>query len=315
MTPNMKQDFSQLKRAIIEENFPLSQLTTYRIGGPADLLLKIDRKDELVESINICREKGYPFIVLGGGSNILVNDRGVRGVVILDRYSRYEFSGRKVTTGSGVLLKNVAFEAVRKGLSGIEFGCCIYGTIGGAVYGNAGAYGKNIGETLREAEVLTADGRIEKVGPDFFEFEYRSSALKRNGAILLECTLELEHDDPVKLLEFVQYDMDRRLERHPTKEGSAGSYFKNLPPPGPGERRIPTGQVLDELGAKGMRVGNAYVYSGHANYLVNPGNATARDILQLADNLKKLVREKRGLEITEEVIFVREEPDQNVPLG
>ncbi|MEW5692403.1 MAG: FAD-binding protein, partial [Candidatus Hydrogenedentota bacterium] len=246
-----KKYFLKLKNVKIEKEVPLSYYTTFRIGGAADLLIKVTSQKELVETINICREHNIPFIILGGGSNVLINDNGFQGVVILDRTSDYSFYDEIVTANSGTFFRKIAFESIKRGLEGIEFGCCLYGTLGGAIYGNSGAYGKSIGDVLIEAEILKPDGKIELVDNNFFHFQYRDSSLKTNLCVVLSVKLKLQKSDPIVLLTRVKEDIEKRLNSHPQKEGSAGSYFKNLPSSVQGEPRIPAGKILDELGARG----------------------------------------------------------------
>lgn len=285
---------------------PLAPLTTFRIGGPAELFVEAADRGSLVGAVGAARTRGVPCFVLAGGSNILVDDRGLAGLVVHNLSAEVRRDGDRLTVGSGLPLPELLGAAAREALSGLEFAAGIPGSVGGAVYGNAGAYGKSMQDVLVRATLLAPDGRVVEVGPEALGFAYRTSALKTNGSIVLDATFALSPGDPDRIRRAMAEIVHIREAKHPdpARFGSAGSYFKNLPPATPGGRRTPAGLLLDQAGAKGMAVGRALVCPEHANFIVNPGGATAVDVLELAARLKVLVRERFGVGLEEEVLHI-----------
>ncbi|HWP35080.1 MAG TPA: UDP-N-acetylmuramate dehydrogenase, partial [Thermodesulfobacteriota bacterium] len=285
---------------------PLAPLTTFRIGGPAELLFEARDQEALARALATARTHGVPARVLAGGSNVLVDDRGLAGLVVLNRAGGVRREGDRLTAGSGLPLAELLEAAAREGLSGLEFAAGIPGSVGGAVYGNAGAYGKAMEDVLVRARLLTPEGEVVEAGREELGFAYRTSALKGSGGIVLEATFALVPGDRDRIRSAMAEIIRIREAKHPdpVRFGSAGSYFKNLPPATPGGRRTPAGLLLDQVGAKGMRVGRALVSEAHANFLVNPGGATAADVLELARRLKALVRARFGVELEEEVLYL-----------
>ncbi|HEY8369905.1 MAG TPA: UDP-N-acetylmuramate dehydrogenase [Thermodesulfobacteriota bacterium] len=285
---------------------PLAPFTTFRIGGRADLFVEVTSRAALVEAVRAARRHGVPYFVLAGGSNLLVDDAGIRGLVIHNRAAELRREGTRLTVGSGLPLADLLEAAARESLTGLEFAAGIPGSVGGAIYGNAGAYGKAIQDVLVRATLLTPDDRIVEVGPEALGFAYRTSALKRSGDLVLDATFELAPGDAERIRRAMAEIIHIREAKHPdpARFGSAGSYFKNLPPATPGGRRTPAGLLLEQVGAKGMAEGRAIVAAEHANFIVNPGGATAADVLALAARLKRLVHERFGVRLEEEVLFV-----------
>jgi len=286
---------------IIECQVPLRELTTFRIGGPALGLVRVHTPDEALRFQLLAREHGLPLVALGGGSNILADDRGFCGLVLRLELDSFAVRGHAVTAGAGLAFDALVERSLEAGLVGLEFASGIPGTVGGAVVGNAGCHGHEIGEFLREAVVLRPDGRIEMVTPASLQLAYRSSALKSSGDLLLEATLELRSGDVGVARQVRQEHLALRRRKHPWREPSAGSYFRNLPPASPEGRRQAAGELLDRAGVKGMRVGGAAVYERHANIIINTGGATCADVLALAARMKAAVRERFGVELQEEV--------------
>jgi UDP-N-acetylmuramate dehydrogenase len=310
------------ERLLVQE--PLRHHTTFRIGGPADWFFAARTADELVTALRTARELGLPAFLLGGGSNLLVSDDGFRGLVVRNAIEGVEFDGAAAHVGCGTDFLEFILACRGRSLAGLEFAAGIPGSVGGALYGNAGCYGQDIGSFVIECTIATPDGAVVETRPaSWFEFAYRDSRLKRDPRVLLTCLLQLRPGDP----EASQKEIDEKLEirrvKHPQwrVEPTAGSYFKNLPPdwqlPGakhsPGTRRVPAGQLLDEVGCRGLRVGDAMVYPKHANILVNAGHATAREVLELAAEMKRRVRERFGVELEEEVMFLGEKPALETP--
>lgn len=298
---------------------PLRHHTTFRIGGPADWFVAARTPEVLVASLAAAESLGVPVFLLGGGSNLLVSDEGFRGLVVKNACEQVQFDGTAVQVECGADYLEFIRLCQARSLAGLAYAAGIPGSVGGAIYGNAGCYGKDIGSRVIECTVATLDGRrVETLPAAWFEFAYRDSRLKREPRALLSCLLQLELGDGAA----VQAEMDEKLEirrvKHPQwrEEPTAGSYFKNLPPgfqvPGlphsPGTHRVPAGALLDACECRGLRVGDAMVFAKHANILVNAGRATARDMLHLAEIMKAKVREKFGVELEEEVMFLGQKP-------
>jgi UDP-N-acetylmuramate dehydrogenase len=299
---------------------PLRQHTTFRIGGPADWFVAAHTPEVLIAGLWAAHELGIPVHLIGGGSNLLVSDAGLRGLVVKNAIDEVEFDGTVAHVGCGADYLEFLERCCTLGLAGLAYAAGIPGSVGGAIYGNAGCYGQDIGSRIIECTIATPDGRRVETHPRaWFEFAYRDSKLKREPHVLLSCLLQLEKGDPAA----IRREMDEKLEirrvKHPQwrTEPTAGSYFKNLPPgfqvPGlphsPGTQRIPAGALLDACDCRGLRVGDALVFPKHANILVNAGHATARDVLALAEVMKQRVRERFGVELEEEVMFLGARPD------
>ncbi len=298
---------------------PLRHHTTFRIGGPADWFVAARTPDTLVATLAAGHALGLPVFLLGGGSNLLVSDEGFRGLVVKNACEAVQFDGTAVQVEAGADYLEFIRQCQARGLAGLAYAAGIPGSVGGAIYGNAGCYGQDIGSRVIECTVATPDGaRVETLPASWFEFSYRDSRLKREPRAVLSCLLRLETGDPVAIQREIDEKLEIRRVKHPKwrEEPTAGSYFKNLPPgfqvPGlphsPGTHRVPAGALLDACGARGLRVGDAMVFPKHANILVNAGRATARDMLVLAETLKARVRERFGVELEEEVMFLGERP-------
>ena len=226
--------------------------------------------------------------------------------------------------GCGADFLEFIYECRDRSLSGLEFAAGIPGSIGGALYGNAGCYGKDIGQFTIECTHTVLDGlKVETAPASWYQFAYRDSRLKREPRVLLSCLIQLEKGDRKAIQAEIDEKLEVRRQKHPhwRVEPTAGSYFKNLPPdwqlPGgrlsPGTRRVAAGQLLDECGCRGLRVGDALVFRKHANIIVNDGRATAREVLELAAIMKERVRERFGVTLEEEVMFLGERPKFDVP--
>jgi UDP-N-acetylmuramate dehydrogenase len=299
---------------------PLRQHTTLRIGGPADAYVAARTPETLLAALRAAHELELPVHLIGGGSNLLVSDAGLRGLVLRNACEKVEFDGEVAQVECGADYLEFIDLCRERGLAGLAYAAGIPGSVGGALVGNAGCYGQDIGSRVIECAVASPDGaRVETRRADWFGFAYRDSRLKREPHVVLSCLLRLERGEPVA----IRREMDEKLEirrvKHPQwrTEPTAGSYFKNLPPgfqvPGlphsPGTHRVPAGALLDACDCRGLRVGDALVYPKHANILVNAGHATAGDVLALAEIMKRRVRERFGVELEEEVMFLGERPD------
>ena len=298
---------------------PLRHHTTFRIGGPADYYFAARTADQLVIALRTAHEARLPMFLLGGGSNLLVSDEGFRGLVLRNAIEDVEFDGTVAQVGCGLDFLEFIYACRDRSLSGLEFAAGIPGSIGGALYGNAGCYGQDIGSFTIECTHTTLDGSVVETRPAaWYEFAYRDSRLKREPRVLLSCLLQLQNGDPAASQKVIDEKLEVRRQKHPQwrVEPTAGSYFKNLPPdwqmPGarlsPGTGRVAAGQLLDECGCRGLRVGDAMVFAKHANIIVNAGRASAAEVLELAEIMKTRVREKFQVELEEEVMFLGERP-------
>ena len=306
LEPYAKQQlYCQLGRSL-HEQVPLAPLTTIKIGGSAALFFPASSAGQLVDAIELARNEKIPFWLLGGGSNLVISDEGLDSLVIVDmNRKKLEFSGEFLTVSSGIALAEVVEACREQGLAGFEFAAGIPGNIGGAVCGNAGAFGCTIGDRLVEAEVWTPDGQVRKVPQTFFRFSYRESVFKRTEGVILSATFRVAPGDPEKIENEIQQNMKRRWERLPPPDlPSAGSFFKNLPPEKPGDRRRAAGEFLEKAGAIGLQVGGAQVYEKHANIIVNRGGAKAVEVRALARKMKALVQRKFGIELEEEARYL-----------
>ena len=279
---------------------PLRRYTAWKIGGPADALLEPRSTEYLVAAVQKARENNIPVTILGGGTNILVRDGGIRGLVIrlAKALTNVEISENRVVADAGVLYPVLANTTAAKGLAGLEFATGIPGTVGGAVYMNAGAYGSETVEVLDWADVFR-EGEVVRVPNEDLGLGYRKSILHEHPAwIVLRAGYTLAPGDPEELKARIKEFRSQRMNGSPNKP-SCGSTFKRP------EGDFP-GRVIEAAGLKGARVGNIEVSPVHANYLVNLGGGTAQDALQLIDHVRETVREKLGIELESEVRVIGE---------
>lgn len=282
---------------------PLREHSNFRIGGPADFFFEAESREDMRAALRAARECGLPAYVIGGGFNLLFDDAGFRGLILRNasRGLALDPDGPRLRAGAGTRLGEVVFFAAEAGLEGIEFLAGIPGSVGGAVYGNAGAFGSCTGDALAEALLLGPEDKEERVPASELGFSYRHSRLKTDRRIVLEAVFGLWPGARETIRSKVDGYLALRAEKHPPLDMAyAGSFFKN--PVLPDGTRKPAGELLERVGAKEARVGGAAVYSGHANFLYNAGNATARDVLALAALLKKRVKDAFGIDLEEEII-------------
>lgn len=296
-----------LKRVATTE--PMSHHTTWKVGGPADYFAVAETPDSLSRAILVAREQGIPWIVLGGGSNILVSDEGVEGLVILNRIKGIRLveskDGAVAEVGSGAFFAWLAQYTAKRNYGGLEWGVAIPGTIGAGVVNNAGAHHGDVQRTLKRAEALDQDGNAVIMGPDELSFAYRESQLKRtDGTAVTQTemvitrawfrTHRVEAGSATRLLTEL---MERRKATQPVSQASAGSTFKN--PNG-----LSAGALLERAGLKGSRIGGAEFSSKHANFIVNSGSATAADIVELVRVARREVARQSGVDLQPEVQLV-----------
>ena len=286
----------------VQENVLLAPYTSARIGGPADMMLMVKTADELADAMQVIWKLELPYYILGGGSNVLVSDKGFRGVVVLDRAKEVRFElGDQPTVWceAGVVIANLAKRCASKGLAGLEWSATVPGTIGGAVFGNAGAFGGDMNASLIWAELLTSNGR-EKFTLDQMGYGYRTSVLKRGevNGIVLSALLKLKNSSKEEVSVKIDQFSERRKATQPPG-ASMGSMFKN--PVGDH-----AGRLIEAAGLKGTRIGNAEISTVHGNFFINHGETKAEDIRALIVLVQKTVQEKFDVNLELEVELVGE---------
>lgn len=284
----------------VQKSVSLAQFTSFRIGGPAKYLLKVENPTQLIAAFNTANNLKLRYFILGGGSNIVFADNGFDGLIIKDECREYCVDGDFISAQSGTSYNKLVDVATEHGLTGLEYAAGIPGTIAGAVWGNAGAWGKSIADILESAVLVDLTGQIQIVGPDFFEFEYRHSRLKRDPHLILSVKLRLASGEKGAIADKVNEYRQLRHSKHPTWEGSAGSVFKNIKEP----VLIPAGKLLEEAGVRGMQVGGAEVFEKHCNIVVNKGKATAADVKQLTQMMSEKVLRKFNRQLEYEISFI-----------
>ena len=282
------------------ENEPMSRHTTFRVGGPADMMFFPANVQELLDALNLACEAGVETHVVGNGSNLLVKDGGVRGLTIVlgEHFSEVRVEGTKIRAQAGVLLSKVASAAQEAGLSGLEFASGIPGTLGGGCAMNAGAYGGQMSDVLVSAEVLL-DGEVKTLGLEEMQMGYRTTMPLREGGIVLSATFELREDDKEEIHARMRELNARRRDKQPLNMPSAGSTFKRP------EGHF-AGALIEGCGLKGCTIGGAQVSEKHAGFVVNTGSATAQDILDLIAHIQHVVKQETGVDLEPEVKMMGE---------
>lgn len=278
---------------------PMAAHTTFRVGGPADVFVTVSEEEQLRKILKYLDLTGWSYFLLGCGSNLLVSDRGYRGVVIrLDgAFGRVRVDGRRITAGSSALLSQAARAACDNSLCGLEFASGIPGSVGGGVRMNAGAYGGEMAQVVRTVRVMYKDGSVMELDNNTMEFGYRSSVLKDRPYVVLDVTMELEEGKKEEILERMKELAARRREKQPLEYASAGSTFKRP------EGHF-AGKLIMDAGMRGARIGGARVSDKHCGFIINDGTATAADIAELIEEVTETVKEKFGVRLEPEVIFL-----------
>lgn len=294
---------ARLSQIVGEDNValdePLSEHTTFEIGGPADVFVTPDDADELAEVIAACKEANAPYFVLGCGSDLLVSDEGYRGVIVslTEGLMGVAVDGREMSCQAGVGLREASEMACELGLSGLEFACGIPGSIGGACYMNAGAYDGCIANVLKSVRVLMPDGSVDTLGVDELDLGYRKSRIADEGLVVLSATFALKKGDPEAIRETMDDLTRRREEKQPLDKPSAGSTFKRP------EGHF-AGKLISDAGLKGWRSGGAAVSKKHAGFVVNLGSATAADVHAVIEHVQDEVERQFGVRLEPEVRFL-----------
>jgi UDP-N-acetylmuramate dehydrogenase len=305
---------STLERALgadrLQRRVQLAPYTTFRIGGPADLYYEARTADELARAVIAAREHRVPYFVLGLGANILVGDRGFRGLVIRNVADAFAFSPTgSLRTDSGAIMKTLIQEAARLGWSGIEHYVGIPSTVGGAIWQNLHFLSPAperertmfIAEVFESCEILTEEGERKTVGADYVKFGYDDSVFHHRRDVVLAATFQLQRGDPATIHRILQENLSWRGGKHPWLEWhpSAGSVFKKI-------EGVGAGRLVDQCGLKGHRIGDAQISHIHANIMVNLGNATAQDVRALIAHAQRLVKERFNVDLEPEIGFIGE---------
>lgn len=289
-------DDSEIK---IDEN--MSNHIHFKVGGPVDILLIPSKVRQVVETLKICKNENIPYFIIGNGSNLLVKDGGIRGVVIkLSNLLSIEVNGNIIKASSGTLLEDVSKKAVENSLTGFEFACGIPGSVGGAVFMNAGAYDGEIKNVIKEAEVLDRDGNIKVLSKEELELGYRTSKVMKDNLVVISATFELTKGDKEKIRERVNELTEKRESKQPLEYPSAGSTFKR--PEG-----YFAGKLIQDAGLKGASLGGAAVSEKHSGFVINKDGATAEDVLNLIAHVQNEVKKQFGVELHTEVRIIGED--------
>ena len=296
---NIIKEIKELHVGKVLEDYLLKEHTTYKVGGKAICAVVPEDEEKLITLLSYLKEKNIKYKVLGNGSNVIFNDSGYNGVIIkLDNFNHLNIINNKIVVGAGYPLNKLALRVSRLGFTGMEFAAGIPGTIGGAVYMNAGAYKSDMGYILTSIKVLTPDYEIKTMKNKELDFHYRTSFLQRNkDYICLEATITLIKGNSEEIMEIINERKKRRVETQPLEYPSAGSVFRN--PEGDF-----AGRLIEEIGYKGKNIGGAQVSEKHANFIINTGSATGEEVKELINDIKNKIKEKYNIELKVEQEFV-----------
>ncbi len=294
---NLINRLSELKIEYVTDE-PMNRHTTFKIGGNADVLVKVKNEAELKSVLRLACEYNAPYFILGKGSNLLVSDKGIEGIVIsLDGLDSINIDGDTVVCGAGASLRSVCLAVQRQSLSGLEFAYGIPGTVGGALYMNAGAYGGEMSQVVAEATAINVDGSEIILSPSDMRLGYRTSVFKDSGMIITSVTFKLNHGDKNEIKAAMDDFFGRRRDKQPLEYPSAGSTFKR--PEG-----YFAGALIEQNNLKGVSIGGAQVSEKHAGFVINTGGASCNDVLSLIKKVQDTVKEADGVDLEPEVIFV-----------
>ncbi|MDP4145050.1 MAG: UDP-N-acetylmuramate dehydrogenase [Bacillota bacterium] len=285
----------------IQVDASMKDNTSFKVGGSVDILVTPESYEQVSTIIKLCNSHKVPYFILGNGSNLLVKDGGIRGIVIkFEKLDKIDVSGSKITAQSGSILKDVSETACNASLTGLEFACGIPGTVGGALAMNAGAYFGEMSDVVESSIVLDSEGNFRNLSKEELELGYRMSAVLKHNYIVLEVTFNLNPGEYDKIRDRIDDLMRRRIEKQPLEFPSAGSTFKR--PEGHFAAKL-----IEDAGLKGANVGDAEVSVKHSGFIINKGNASAQDILDLITEVQKTVKDKFDVELHTEVRIIGED--------
>jgi len=283
---------------------PLADYTTFKVGGPARYFVECATSTDIVDAVNAAIEHDVKYFIIGGGSNLLISDNGYSGLIIHVATASMEVEEDHILVDSGFNWEELVEYCNANGLGGTESLAGIKGTVGGAVYGNAGAFGKSIADILIEAEIFRPGEQPRWEKNKYFAFSYRNSILKKSKEVVLRVKLSYSRKPAETLLSKQAEIMDLRGRKHPARDCSAGCFFKNIEKPDEPHGKLAAGYLLEKVGAKEMHIGGASVSDKHANILINSGTATASEIKKLAEILKERVKNEFGYILEEEITYL-----------
>ena len=292
-----------LSRFVPEENIrlqePMAGHTTFRIGGPADCFVQLENKEQLIQVQRYLRQVGMPFFILGNGSNLLVSDKGYRGIVLQigQRMSRITVAGNIITAQAGAPMSQIARAALEHGLTGLEFASGIPGTIGGGVVMNAGAYDGELSGIVTQVNVVNSEGEYMELENESMEFGHRTSIIRNNSFTVTEVIMKLEKGDREQIKAKMEDLAARRREKQPLEYPSAGSTFKR-------PRGNFAGKLIMDAGLRGFQIGGAKVSEKHCGFIINTGNATAEDVRDVISEVQERVKEMFHVDLEPEILFL-----------
>jgi UDP-N-acetylmuramate dehydrogenase len=302
----LNQDFlNKLKEILdindIEIDAAMNKYTSFKVGGAVDYLVNPSSYSKVSDIVKLCKELSIPYCIIGNCSNLIVRDGGFRGVLIkLSKLDKIYIEDNRITAQSGTLLKSVSNAALEEGLTGFEFACGIPGSVGGAIYMNAGAYDGEISKVIEDARVLDNNGEIINLTNEKLELGYRSSSVQIHGYVVLEATFKLNQGDKVKIRNRITELTNRRCDKQPLEFPSAGSTFKR--PDG-----YFAAKLIEDTGLKGLSVGGAQVSTKHCGFLINKEKASAKDVIDLIELVQERVKEKFNVDLHPEVRIIGED--------
>lgn len=298
----------------IKKDVDLSKYSTFKISGTAKYFIELKNSEDIINALKYCDEDNLSYFILGGGSNVLFPDTRYDGLIIKISNENYKFEGNKLKVDAGVKLQDIVFKSADLGFSGLEYLAGIPGSVGGAIRGNAGAYGKEIADVIERVNVIIKSGskyKLQNLTKEELEFSYRSSIIKEKDYIVIDAILNLCESDRTEIKKIVADIIKERNEKQPYEYPSAGCVFKNIKKNKNSKLKrfeihstVPVAKIIEELGFKGKNIGDANVSEKHSNFVVNIGNAKALDVKKLIKKIKDKARTEYGVELEEEIKIV-----------
>jgi len=306
----------------VRTNEPLKNHTTFQIGGPARYFTELSETEDIINALTEAGSENIPYLIIGGGSNLLVSDKGFDGLVVKIKPHELKIEANKVTVDAGYTLAGLLMKTLDEGLTGLEFEAGVPGTVGGAIKGNAGTYGEAMDKAVESVNYINENLEVKTLPNQDCKFSYRHSIFKENDKwLIISAVLQLDRGEVESARKLVEERIQRRMETQPYGQPSAGCAFKNIiytdeiakklvalgwevSPKFKEYKKIPTAFVIENLGLKGKTIGKAQVSEKHANYIVNLGGATADDVVQLISYIKQQVRDKVGIQLIEEIRYL-----------
>src|SRR3989344_1573939 len=306
----------------VRTNEPLKNHTTFQIGGPARYFTELSETEDIINALTEAGSENIPYLIIGGGSNLLVSDKGFDGLVVKIKPHELKIEANKVTVDAGYTLAGLLMKTLDEGLTGLEFEAGVPGTVGGAIKGNAGTYGEAMDKAVESVNYINENLEVKTLPNQDCKFSYRHSIFKENDKwLIISAVLQMEKGGVESARKLVEERIQRRMETQPYGQPSAGCAFKNIiykdeiakklvalgwkiPSKFQEYKKIPTAYVIENLGLKGKTIGKAQISEKHANYIVNLGGATADDVVQLISYIKQQVRDKVGIQLIEEIRYL-----------